>query len=57
MVSNVKAVQDLAQARNVTIDQPVLTLSGFGLRLVFLEDPDGITNYFAEIPAVPQKKQ
>jgi catechol 2,3-dioxygenase-like lactoylglutathione lyase family enzyme len=57
VVSDVKAVQDLAQARRVKIDQPVNTLQGFGLRFVWLEDPDGITNYFAEIPATPRKKQ
>jgi catechol 2,3-dioxygenase-like lactoylglutathione lyase family enzyme len=57
VVSDVKAVQDLAQARHIKIDQPVNTLQGFGLRLVWLEDPDGITNYFAEIPATPRKKQ
>ncbi len=57
VVSDVKAVQDLAEARNVRIDQPVNTLSGFGLRFVWLDDPDGITNYFAEIPAAPPKKQ
>ena len=57
VASDVKAVQDLAQARHVKIDQPVSTLSGFGLRFVWLDDPDGITNYFAEIPATPPKKQ
>jgi hypothetical protein len=55
--SDIKAIQDLAEARQVKIDQPVNTLSGFGLRLVWLDDPDGITNYFAEIPATPAKKQ
>jgi catechol 2,3-dioxygenase-like lactoylglutathione lyase family enzyme len=57
VASDVKAVQDLAQARQVKIDQPVSTLRGFGLRLVWLDDPDGITNYYAEIPATPAKKQ
>ena len=57
VVSDVKAVQDLAQARRVKIDQPVNTLSGFGLRFVWLDDPDGITNYYAEIPAATPKKQ
>lgn len=57
VASDVKAVQDLAEARHVKIDQPVNTLSGFGLRLVWLDDPDGITNYFAEIPATPLKTQ
>ncbi len=57
VASDVKAVQDLAEARHVKIDQPVNTLAGYGLRFVWLEDPDGITNYFAEIPATPAKKQ
>jgi catechol 2,3-dioxygenase-like lactoylglutathione lyase family enzyme len=57
VASDVKAVQDLAEARHVKVDQPVNTLSGYGLRFVWLEDPDGITNYFAEIPATPRKKQ
>jgi catechol 2,3-dioxygenase-like lactoylglutathione lyase family enzyme len=57
VVSDAKAVQDLAQARQVKIDQPVNTLRGFGLRFVWLDNPDGITNYYAEIPAVPPKKQ
>ena len=57
VVSDVKAVQDLAEERNVKIDQPVNTLSGFGLRFVWLEDPNGITNYFAEIPATSPQKQ
>jgi catechol 2,3-dioxygenase-like lactoylglutathione lyase family enzyme len=57
VASDVKAVQDLAQARQVKVDQPVNTLAGFGLRFVWLDDPDGITNYFAEIPATPPKKQ
>ena len=55
--SNVESVQNLAKASQVKIDQPVSTLSGFGLRFVWLEDQDGITNYFAEVPATPAKKQ
>lgn len=57
VASDVKAIQDLAEARHVKVDQPVNTLAGFGLRFVWLDDPDGITNYFAEIPATPAKKQ
>jgi catechol 2,3-dioxygenase-like lactoylglutathione lyase family enzyme len=57
VASDVKAVQDLAEARNVKIDQRVNTLAGYGLRFVWLDDPDGITNYYAEIPATPPKKQ
>lgn len=57
VVSDVTAVQDLAQARQVKIDQPVNTLRGFGLRLVWLDDPDGITNYYAEIAPTRPKQQ
>lgn len=57
VVSDVKAVQNLAEARNVKIDQRVNTLAGYGLRFVWLDDPDGITNYYAEIPATAPKKQ
>jgi catechol 2,3-dioxygenase-like lactoylglutathione lyase family enzyme len=56
VASDVKAVQDLAEARQVKIDQRVNTLSGYGLRFVWLNDPDEITNYFAEIPATSPKK-
>lgn len=55
VVSDVDAVQNLAKERQVKIDQPVNTLRGFGLRFVWLDDPDGITNYFAEIPAPKAK--
>jgi hypothetical protein len=55
VASDVKAVQNLAEARHVKIDQPVNTLSG--ARFVWLDDPDGITDYFIEIPATPPKKQ
>ena len=57
VVSDVKAVQDLAVARQVKVDQPVDTLAGYALRFVWLDDPDGITNYYAEIPATPAKKR
>jgi catechol 2,3-dioxygenase-like lactoylglutathione lyase family enzyme len=49
VVSDVKAVQDLAKARNVTIDQPLNTMAGYSLQTVWLDDPDGITNYFAQV--------
>jgi catechol 2,3-dioxygenase-like lactoylglutathione lyase family enzyme len=48
VVSNVDLVDTLARARNVAVDQPLSTLGGFQLRTIWLEDPDGITNYFAE---------
>lgn len=51
VVSNVDRVNALAMARHVTVEQPLSTLRGFSLRTVWLDDPDGITNYFAETAA------
>ena len=34
-----------------TIDQPLQGLRGFDLRTIWLDDPDGVTNYFAETGA------
>ena len=55
VVSDAKAVEALAKARQVKIDQPLSTLQGFNMRFIWLEDPDGITNYYAEVPS--RKKQ
>ena len=48
VVSDVELVDRLAKERNVVIDQPLSTLQGFPLRTIWLDDPDGITNYFAQ---------
>lgn len=48
VVSNVDRVDELARERGVAVDQPLGTLAGFSLRTIWLDDPDGITNYFAE---------
>jgi catechol 2,3-dioxygenase-like lactoylglutathione lyase family enzyme len=48
VVTDVGFVDALAKARGVAIDQPLSTLRGFDLRTIWLDDPDGITNYFAE---------
>jgi catechol 2,3-dioxygenase-like lactoylglutathione lyase family enzyme len=48
VVSDVEAVDELRRERNVTVDQPLSGLAGFDLRTIWLDDPDGITNYFAE---------
>jgi catechol 2,3-dioxygenase-like lactoylglutathione lyase family enzyme len=48
VVSDVEAVDALAKARQVPIDQPLSGLRGFNLRTIWLDDPDGVTNYFAE---------
>jgi catechol 2,3-dioxygenase-like lactoylglutathione lyase family enzyme len=51
VVSDVEFVDRLAKERGVVIDQPLSTLQGFSLRTVWLDDPDGITNYFAQTGA------
>ena len=48
VVTAVEPIDRLAKERGVTIDQPLSTLQGFNLRTIWLDDPDGITNYFAE---------
>jgi catechol 2,3-dioxygenase-like lactoylglutathione lyase family enzyme len=48
VVSDVELVDALAKHRGITIDQPLQGLRGFDLRTIWLDDPDGVTNYFAE---------
>jgi catechol 2,3-dioxygenase-like lactoylglutathione lyase family enzyme len=49
VVSDVNAVEALAKIRQVMIAQPLSTLPGFGLKTIWLDDPDGITTYFAQL--------
>jgi catechol 2,3-dioxygenase-like lactoylglutathione lyase family enzyme/predicted enzyme related to lactoylglutathione lyase len=51
VVSDIKAVERLAKAHNVTIDQPLNTMGGYSLQTIWTDDPDGITNYFAQVGA------
>ncbi len=48
VVSDVEAVDAKAKAAAVKIDRP-LGPFGTGLRTIWLSDPDGVTNYFAQI--------
>jgi catechol 2,3-dioxygenase-like lactoylglutathione lyase family enzyme len=48
VVTDVKAVDALAKAHKVTIDQPLSTMQGYALQTIWIDDPDGITNYFAQ---------
>ena len=57
VVSDVEYVDALAKERQVTIDQPLQGLRGFDLRTVWLDDPDGVTNYFAETGASRQARE
>ncbi len=48
VVNDVETVDARAKARNVTVETPLgNTLQT--LRTVWLNDPDGVTNYFAQI--------
>ena len=47
VVNHVDPIDTLAKSRGVTIDQP-LSDSMATLRTIWLADPDGVTNYFAE---------
>jgi quinoprotein glucose dehydrogenase len=49
VVSDVDAVDARAKARNVTVEQALADMPGFPLRTVWLNDPDGVTNYFAQV--------
>ena len=51
VVSDVDHVDALAKERQIKIDQPLQGLRGFDLRTIWLDDPDGVTNYFAETGA------
>jgi catechol 2,3-dioxygenase-like lactoylglutathione lyase family enzyme len=48
VVSDADAVDAAAKARGVVVDKPLTEFSNGGLRTIWLEDPDGTTNYFAE---------
>jgi catechol 2,3-dioxygenase-like lactoylglutathione lyase family enzyme len=47
VVNHVDPIDTLARSRGVTIEQPLASTLGT-LRTIWLADPDGVTNYFAE---------
>jgi catechol 2,3-dioxygenase-like lactoylglutathione lyase family enzyme len=49
VVSDAPLVDAKAKARNVTVETPLNKLGGFDLVTVWLNDPDGVTNYFAQV--------
>jgi predicted enzyme related to lactoylglutathione lyase len=53
VISDVEAVDAKAKAQGVKIDTPLGNFSA-GLRTIWLSDPDGVTNYFAQIMRRPQ---
>jgi len=46
VVSNVEAVDALARQRHVTVETPLGGVPGFPVETVWLNDPDGVTDYF-----------
>jgi predicted enzyme related to lactoylglutathione lyase len=56
VISDVEAVDARARARGVTIVTPLGNF-GAGLRTIWLGDPDGIVNYFAQLSRVSQATQ
>lgn len=49
VVGNVAAVNDKARAENVTVETPLGGVPGFNVVTVWLNDPDGVTNYFYQM--------
>lgn len=48
VIGNVDAVNARARAQNVMVEEPLGGLPNFSIRFVWLNDPDGVTNYFAQ---------
>jgi catechol 2,3-dioxygenase-like lactoylglutathione lyase family enzyme len=48
LVTDVDRVQELAKERGITIDRPLTAPRDARLRIVWLDDPDGITQYVTE---------
>ncbi len=54
VIGNIEAVNAAAQARKVTVETPLGCIPGFNMLTVWLNDPDGVTNYFYQ-RAAPAK--
>ncbi|MXO66661.1 VOC family protein [Altericroceibacterium endophyticum] len=55
VVRDAAAVDALGKQRKITVETPLGKLPNFDLTFVWLNDPDGVTNYFAQIgPARPK---
>ncbi|MEZ5892094.1 MAG: VOC family protein [Parvularculaceae bacterium] len=57
VVSDVEAVNANAEARRITVETPLGGLPGFNLKFVWLNDPDGVTNYFAQVGTAPSESK
>lgn len=49
VTSNVEAIDALAKARHVAVETPLGGVAGFNVVTVWLNDPDGVTDYFYEL--------
>jgi len=49
ITSNVEAIDALAKERHVTVETPLGGVAGFNVVTVWLNDPDGATDYFYEL--------
>lgn len=49
VVSDAAMVDAKAHNRGIAVEQPLNKLTGFDLTTVWLNDPDGVTNYFAQV--------
>ena len=54
VISNLDAMNARALAEKVTVEEPLGGVPGFNVRTVWLNDPDGVTNYFYQLGARPE---
>jgi len=54
VVSDAPMVAAKGAKRNIAIETPLNKLAGFNLTTIWLNDPDGVTNYFAQVGRPPQ---
>ena len=55
VVSDAALVDARGKHGGITVETPLNRLTGFGLTTVWLNDPDGVTNYFAQTSASPPR--
>ncbi|MBT2187814.1 VOC family protein [Sphingobium nicotianae] len=53
VVDNVDAINARALAQKVAVEEPLGGLPNFSIRFVWLNDADGVTNYFAQLSPRP----
>lgn len=59
IVSDDHAVAALAKERDVAVEAPLAGVPGFNILTIWLNDPDGVTNYFYQMvkPDMPAKSE